>query len=518
MSTNPFFYSPGYGHRPLNDTTPFTFRDSYTFLQKLDEFLQAVNTVENRELEFIKAVNQAVADGKEAADAFMADMTDKYQTILSQLIGYTIEVGTETYRASMMDGSIFEAYTIVGVDNKLTILRNELVDTVNTRVDELANTVNTRIANFETDVSKRVGETSNARFVTKYVAATASNPEYFVTHVFGVYKVPYAVTKMLGNSASGTHTLRTMDEFVRRSGCNFTTNASGWRETGDVMGLQIQNGVLLHGWDTHITYDQLGREALVIMKDGSWRVYDFTTPPAQIIADGGWNSFCWGHALYKNGEVQDVLGKPGYELLTARHMMGVTTAGVIVFATFPGRTGQWGASGGDVLQALSGYTWEFLYFLDGGGSAQQYHGLFPMVRSSDNSGSRAVADVIGFKGSLIGEPANVWEIVGGRKGNYVGGGISFLVRETSISIRVQSVTVDDVERNTWSTLFSLPAWVPKPLYQVVAVGYLGSVYVPIRIMPDGNVQATIPSSVTNGYLSFSVEVPIESNFRDYIVV
>ena len=82
-----------------------------------------------------------MAEGKKAADDFMADMTSKYQTVLSQLIGYTIEVGTDTYRASMMDGSTFEAYTITGVDNKLLIVNNkmsELSEDVNNSLAEAA--------------------------------------------------------------------------------------------------------------------------------------------------------------------------------------------------------------------------------------------------------------------------------------------------------------------------------------------------------------------------------------------
>ena len=134
--------NPQYGARfPLNNTTPFTFRDSYTFLELLNEFLEDVQTVEKSEIEFKKAVNAALAEGKKAADDFMADMTTKYQTILSQLIGYTIEVGEDTYRASMMDGSVFEAYTITGVDNKLLIVNNqmtELSEDVNNSLAEAA--------------------------------------------------------------------------------------------------------------------------------------------------------------------------------------------------------------------------------------------------------------------------------------------------------------------------------------------------------------------------------------------
>ena len=124
--------NPPFGRFPLNNTTPFTFRDSYTFLELLNEFLETVDTVEKNEIEFKKAVNAALAEGKKAADDFMADMTSKYQTILSQLIGYTIEVGTDTYRASMMDGSTFEAYTIAGVDNLLGALRFA----VNKKIDD----------------------------------------------------------------------------------------------------------------------------------------------------------------------------------------------------------------------------------------------------------------------------------------------------------------------------------------------------------------------------------------------
>lgn len=133
--------NPPYGRFPLNNTTPFTFRDSYTFLELLNEFLETVDTVEKNEIEFKKAVNAALAEGKKAADDFMADMTTKYQTILSRLIGYTIEVGEDTYRASMMDGSVFEAYTITGVDNKLLIVNNqmtELSEDVNNSLAEAA--------------------------------------------------------------------------------------------------------------------------------------------------------------------------------------------------------------------------------------------------------------------------------------------------------------------------------------------------------------------------------------------
>ena len=119
---------PPFGRFPLNNTTPFTFRDSYTFLELLNEFLETVDTVEKNEIEFKKAVNAALAEGKKAANDFMADMTTKYQKVLSQLIGYTIEVGEDTYRASMMDGSVFEAYTITGVDNKLLIVMNSLAE------------------------------------------------------------------------------------------------------------------------------------------------------------------------------------------------------------------------------------------------------------------------------------------------------------------------------------------------------------------------------------------------------
>ena len=106
---------PPFGRFPLNNTTPFTFRDSYTFLELLNEFLETVDTVEKNEIAFKAAVNAA-----------LADMTTKYQKVLSQLIGYTIEVGEDTYRASMMDGSVFEAYTITGVDNKLLIVNNQM--------------------------------------------------------------------------------------------------------------------------------------------------------------------------------------------------------------------------------------------------------------------------------------------------------------------------------------------------------------------------------------------------------
>ena len=69
--------NPPFGRFPLNNTTPFTFRDSYTFLELLNEFLETVDTVEKNEIAFKNAVNAALAEGKKAADDFMADMTTK---------------------------------------------------------------------------------------------------------------------------------------------------------------------------------------------------------------------------------------------------------------------------------------------------------------------------------------------------------------------------------------------------------------------------------------------------------
>ena len=509
--------NPPFGRFPLNNTTPFTFRDSYTFLELLNEFLETVDTVEKNEIEFKAAVNTALAEGKKAADDFMVDMTTKYQTILSQLIGYTISVGADgKYKASMMDGSVFEAYTVSGVDTLITNLRNSLAEDIENLESDLEQTN----AVFADNVKKTIGPVAHARFRTEYVAPTPSNPEYYVTFVYGVYKVPYAITKALGNPTSGSHQLLPMKDFVARTGCNFVANASGWRSTGEMMGLQILNGVLLHGWDTHIT-TALGRESLVIMKDGTWRIYDFTTPPQKIIDDGGWNSFTWGHALYKNGVAQDILSNPGYQIVSGRHLIGVTNEGVVAVISFPGKTGStYGATGGQVLQALAGYNWEFLYFLDGGGSTQQYHENFAMVHSTDSGGVRAVADVIGFNGSLATKPATVWQIVGGRLNGYSGGGVSFLVEPESLRIRVQSVAVENVtKRNDWSTLFTLPAWVTKPLYQAIGTAYLSQSYlsaIPVRVMPSGEVQAMVPDSV-NGHLSFTIDVSTEGRFRDYIV-
>ena len=129
---------PQFGHIPLNDTVPFTVRDSYTYLELLQEFLNRTELVEKGELEFKEAVNKALAEGKAAADAFMEDMVAKYQTVLSQLIGYTIEVGDDTYKASMMDGSIFEAYTINGTNNQLTIMQNAVNHSLAEMNDDIA--------------------------------------------------------------------------------------------------------------------------------------------------------------------------------------------------------------------------------------------------------------------------------------------------------------------------------------------------------------------------------------------
>ena len=151
--------NPPFGRFPLNNTTPFTFRDSYTFLELLNQFLQTVDTVEKNEIEFKEAVNAALAAGKEEADAFVATMTDKYADLLTKLIGYTIEVGVDKYRASMMDGSVFEAYTVQGVDTQLNEFKTEMESNVSDAVDSvgvLAGELQVSFNTFKTETAAEV--------------------------------------------------------------------------------------------------------------------------------------------------------------------------------------------------------------------------------------------------------------------------------------------------------------------------------------------------------------------------
>lgn len=80
-------------------------------------------------------------------------------------------------------------------------------------------------------------------------------------------------------------------------------NGSGFSEAYDPIGLQIKDGSIYSGWaDASLTNYAI--ESFVVMKDGSFRIYDYQTTPEEIVAQGGQDSFTFGQSMIKDGVAQ----------------------------------------------------------------------------------------------------------------------------------------------------------------------------------------------------------------------
>lgn len=353
-------------------------------------------------------------------------------------------------------------------------------------------------------VSRLSGQTSTARFTFDYVPAGATK-EHFLTFVHGVLGVPYAITKALGSGASPEHVLKPMATYAQETGCNLLVNASGWRGDGQMMGLQIVDGQVVHGWDDHIGYDTKGRESLVVMRDGTFQIFDNTTTPAAVVNAGGWNSFTWGHAAFRDGVQTAFLEDPTYDVLSARQVIGDLMDGRILIATFPGVTGDSGATGADVLAALAGYEFNNLYLLDGGGSAQIHVDGYRMVKSSDSGGNRDVADVIGFQGACATRPIQLWRIVTDRQNGFSGGGIAVMEGIDSVSVRIQGVATSGATASSaYQVIASMPDYIPTPLYTAFFWGSTPSTGTQTRVTSTGAIDAIVPAAkdIINAFVTY----------------
>lgn len=246
------------------------------------------------------------------------------------------------------------------------------------------------------------GRVANQSITTEYRPTNGAAPEHYLTVFRNGDKTPGSVRRIVGGNSNSTNPPQeTLTSFYAKTGATVLINGSGWWETNRIMGLSIKDGVLIQGWEAS---GDLGNESCVIMRDGELRIYakDTTPDPATIIADGGFNSFSWGAAVYKNGSVTNFRTKyTRYSILSARQCVGSTTDGHIFIMTFPGATGSSGANGDGLVAAAqtSGLNIKHMYVLDGGGSAQAMITGETMVQSSDGS-PRAAPDALYFYGPL----------------------------------------------------------------------------------------------------------------------
>jgi exopolysaccharide biosynthesis protein len=174
-----------------------------------------------------------------------------------------------------------------------------------------------------------------------------------------------------------------MDAMVAQYPDSLIMNASAFMmgASNEVAGLQINNGQLLRDWaPTGLNY------AFVINKDGSCKIYDSTTPASKIISDGGAQSYDFGAALIRDGQVVPSDGSVNWEIHAFIANDKDNNLYVILSDTNAGYD--------NIMAGVSDLYLENMLLLDSGGSSQLSVRGKTIVPSQDN---RAVPDYIVMK-------------------------------------------------------------------------------------------------------------------------
>lgn len=152
--------------------------------------------------------------------------------------------------------------------------------------------------------------------------------------------------------------------------------------TGQVVGLQINNGQLLNDWPvgTQVHY------AFVINKDGSCKIYDSSTPASTIIKNGAAQSYDFGVALIRDGRTVPSDGSVNWEIHSFIANDKDNNLYVILSKTNAGYE--------NIMSGVANLRLENMLLLDSGGSSQLSVRGKVIVPSQDN---RAVPDYIVMK-------------------------------------------------------------------------------------------------------------------------
>lgn len=399
--------------RPISLITPFTYRTGATYLEILERLRDYVENTLVPEVdaalatagaEFTAAIaaehlsiEQALTGWRDIHDAYMADVDASLRALNDSAVGELV-----TDPASAVGAAVRALFPLksdldsLASKTSVTAVSGAL-DTLTTSVTALAGTVaGNKVATDSALSDKAHIQAPNRGYSVEYVNGGANRERYIVRLSRGAVSGPVVQHKQANDSLSPSPARDSMANLYAATRAGFMVNAGGWRSTDQRMGLAIQDGVLIQGWDT--TGDGLGVESAVFMKDGSLRIYDSSTPPATILADGGWNASSFGRALYKDGVLNPVVGTEARyaSQRSARNLVGVTNGGTILFIMYPGKTDVSGPIMSEIISDVAGLNIKHLYYLDGGGSSQMWIEGVPLVRSSDPGGTRNVTDVYHF--------------------------------------------------------------------------------------------------------------------------
>ncbi|HEY0222608.1 MAG TPA: phosphodiester glycosidase family protein [Lactovum miscens] len=151
--------------------------------------------------------------------------------------------------------------------------------------------------------------------------------------------------------------------------------------TNEVVGLQINNGKLLGDWPPAGT-----QYAFVINKDGSCKIYDSATSADTIVQNGGMQSYDFGTALIRDGQVVPSDGSVNWEIHVFIANDKDNNLYVILSDTNAGYN--------TIMMGVKSLNLKNMLLLDSGGSSQLSVNGKVVVASQDD---RAVPDFIVMK-------------------------------------------------------------------------------------------------------------------------
>lgn len=246
--------------------------------------------------------------------------------------------------------------------------------------------------------SRTVGlaETDNKTFQVIRKLATPTVPAHTLVILSNATRSKHVVRHLTAfDSAQTMVTEReTPASFYNRTGANIVMNASGWwTESGRRVGLIIRDGTLIQDWEPEPQQDW-GVEAFVLWDDGHVSIENRSTPGADLIAAGAWNSVSFGKGAIRGGIDQGLRDNPKLQGISGGQTIGLLNDGRLAVLTFPGKSGVSGGTLGQRIDVALSYGFTELYLLDGGGSAQLWINGQPVVPSSDTGGERAIPDAL----------------------------------------------------------------------------------------------------------------------------
>lgn len=280
------------------------------------------------------------------------------------------------------------------------------------------------------------------------------------------------------------------------------SNSSGWRvaggagstseNLGEIVGLQIRNGVLLHD------FDNIGTASLGFKADGTSKIYySASWTGAQVVAAGVINSYSFGPVLVDNGVASGLTGTER----AGRTLLGQNSAGMIILVHIPGVSGVYGATFTECVAFMRSY-WgaHNAIALDGGGSSQLMVGNTTAQPSSDAGGVRPIPDILTINARVDASVETQWRTLPLSAG-ITAGEVERLpqYRRVDGRIELRGRVFGTFTGQTYTPIGTLPAWLVSPRGGTTAGTGGGAVPGIITVAPNTVIVQVNPQTTTNWF-------------------